>query len=437
MVKNRGGAFKGIAVARGALKITHLFFADDCMIYLRANVTDFAAIKSILENYEAVAGQRINYSKSKVFFSPNVEDRDREALSNLLGVSKVPGHSKYLGLPLDMGQKRSKAFNFVVDKMWSKINGWKENLLSITGKEVLIKSVLMATPLYTMSCFSLPLGILKKLTSVVAKFWWSKQGISSGVYWVRRELMEEAKSCGGLSWDAQEGKFSWNKCSLGIYSTRSGYGVAKAINTAGEGQPSDYRKIKSFWNHLWGIHAPMKVLLLLWRLHHNAWPVAQVLASRGISVEVSCKICGHHQKSITHLLSRCWWSKALWNHLGIQFSVEGLLANSTDWLWRITLTREDEELLRIAAGVWIIWRHRNEVWHGEEWDVRWAARRVELYCRLWRRMSWATLVWLEMRWELWWLHLLVGRARCAGNWRRKGWLLFRLWKLQMLGIGKT
>ncbi|KAL9668462.1 hypothetical protein QQ045_005996 [Rhodiola kirilowii] len=64
------------------------------MVYLRANVNDFAAIKSILENYEAVAGQRVNYSKSEVYFSPNVEDRDRKALSNMLGVSKVLGHSK-------------------------------------------------------------------------------------------------------------------------------------------------------------------------------------------------------------------------------------------------------------------------------------------------------------------------------------------------------
>ncbi|CAM9001934.1 unnamed protein product [Rhodiola kirilowii] len=455
-MKSRRGALKGIAVARGAPKITHLFFADDCMIYLRANVTEFAAIKRILENYEAVAGQRINYSKSEVLFSPNVEGRDRDVLSNILGVSNVLDHSKYLGLPLVMSQKRSEAFNFVVEKMWSRINGWKENLLSIAGKEVLLKSVLMATPLYTMSCFALPMRILNKMTSVVAKFWWSNQGTSRGVYWVRRELLEEDKSCGGLgfknfklmndaliakqawriltkpdllmsrvmkaryfpnsgfmeanvgsrpswvwrslfsvkyilkdsiSWDAQEGKFLWNKCSSGIYSTKSGYEVAKAINRAGEGQPSDYRKIKSFWNRLWRIHAPRKVLFLLWRLYHNSWPVAHVLASKGISLEVSCKICGHSQESIMHLLSQCWWSKALWDLLGTQFSIEeDHLANSADWLWRITLTREEEELLRICTGIWIIWRNRNEVWHGkEEWDVRWAARRVELYCRLWRR----------------------------------------------------
>ncbi|CAM8926233.1 unnamed protein product [Rhodiola kirilowii] len=458
MARSGGGVLKGISVARGAPKVTHLFFADDCMVYLRANANDFAAIKSILENYEAVAGQRVNYPKSEVYFSPNVEDRVGEALSNMLGVSKVPGHSKYLGLPLAMSQKRCEAFNFVVDKLWSRVSGWKENLLSIAGKEVLIKSVLLATPLYTMSCFSLPAGILSKLTSVVAKFWWSNQGASSGIHWVRRDKLEEDKSCGGLGfrsfklmndaliakqvwriitrpdllmskvmkaryfpnsdymdanvgsrpsmvwrslfsvkhilkeglvWDAHQRKFFWNKCSSGLYSTRSGYEVAKSLQRAWEGQPSDNRKIKIFWNRLWRIHAPSKVKILLWRLFHNSWPVAVNLASRGISVDVRCQICGFHQESILHLLSQCWWSKALWNLLGIQFSsVEGLLVCTADWLWKIILSREEDELLRICAGVWFIWRHRNEVWHGKEmWDVKWILRRVEMHCRLWQKKT--------------------------------------------------
>ncbi|KAL9670026.1 hypothetical protein QQ045_007576 [Rhodiola kirilowii] len=36
----------------------------------------------------------------------------------------------------------------------------------------------------------------------------------------------------GLVWDAQESKFFWNKCSSGLYSTRSGYEVAKSMQRA-------------------------------------------------------------------------------------------------------------------------------------------------------------------------------------------------------------
>ncbi|KAL9660337.1 hypothetical protein QQ045_025150 [Rhodiola kirilowii] len=198
-IKRRSeGVLTGISVARGAPKVTHLFFADDCMVYLRANVNDFTAIKRVLEDYEAVAGQRVNYPKSEVFFSPNVEAGVGEALSNLLGVTKVNGHSKYLGLPLVMGQKKTEAFNFVLEKLWSKVSGGKENLLSTAGKEVLIKSVLLALSLYAMSCFLLHGDILNKLSSMVINFWWAKQGAGSGVHWMRKEKLEEERSCGGL-----------------------------------------------------------------------------------------------------------------------------------------------------------------------------------------------------------------------------------------------
>ncbi|KAL9690358.1 hypothetical protein QQ045_010756 [Rhodiola kirilowii] len=189
--KSEEGVLMGISVARGAPKITHLFFADDCMVYLRMNVNDFNAIKRVLDNYEAVAGQRVNYAKSEVFFSPNVEAGVGDALSNLLGVAKVNGHSKYLGLPLVMSQKKIEAFNFVLEKLWSKVSGWKESLLSTTGKEVLIKSVLLALPLYAMFCFLLSAGILNKLSSMVINFWWAKQGAGSGVHWMRKEKLEE------------------------------------------------------------------------------------------------------------------------------------------------------------------------------------------------------------------------------------------------------
>ncbi|KAL9679837.1 hypothetical protein QQ045_017708 [Rhodiola kirilowii] len=535
--KSEEGVLKGISVVRGAPKITHLFFADDCMVYLRANVNDFAAIKSTLEEYEALAGQRVNYAKSEVFFSPNVEEGVGEALSNILGVTKVNGHSKYLGLPLAMSQKRSEAFKFVMEKLWNRVSGWKENLLSTAGKEVLIKSVLLALPLCTMSCFLLPAGILNKLTSMVVNFWWSNQGVSSGVHWMRKEKLEEDRSCGGLGfrnlklmnealiakqvwriitrpellmskvikaryfpttdymeatggsrpslvwkslikvkhilkeglvWDPQERKFFWNKCSSGLYSTKSGYEVAKSLRKEWEGQPSDCRKIKIFWNRLWRIHAPRRIKLLLWRLYHNIWPVAQNLASRGISVEMSCKICGCQQESIMHLLSRCWWAKALWSFLGIHFSPdEDLLVSSADWLWRIFMSRDEDEVLRICAAVWLIWRHRNEVWHGKElWDVNWASRRAEMYCRFWRNktpllssdstcdplkwkppkrgflkfncdgawcsqsnsMGYAGLVRDDKGWS--WRLLQAGRAGRVMLWRRKAVLFSRLWRLQ-------
>ncbi|CAM8999905.1 unnamed protein product [Rhodiola kirilowii] len=203
--RNREGALRGISICQGGPKISHLFFADDCMIYLRANTSDFVMLKKILEDYEYLSGQKINLSKSEAFFSPNVQQECREQLGGILGIASVQHHSKYLGLPLAVGQRKSDIFRYIIDKVWSRVNGWKEKLLSIAGKEVLIKSVLLATPLYSMSCFSLPGNVLNKLSSAVYSFWWANVGSDRGIHWVKKEKLEEEKIKGGLGFK----NFKW------------------------------------------------------------------------------------------------------------------------------------------------------------------------------------------------------------------------------------
>ncbi|KAL9840135.1 hypothetical protein AtNW77_Chr2g0224951 [Arabidopsis thaliana] len=44
----------------------------------------------------------------------------------------------------------------------------------------MIKSVATALPTYVMSCYRLPKTITSKLTSAIAKFWWSSNGESRG-----------------------------------------------------------------------------------------------------------------------------------------------------------------------------------------------------------------------------------------------------------------
>ena len=56
-------------------------------------------------------------------------------------------------------------------KLASKLAGLKEKLLSNVGKEVLIKAVAQAVPLYTMSCFKLPNGLYEEMTRMVRQFW--------------------------------------------------------------------------------------------------------------------------------------------------------------------------------------------------------------------------------------------------------------------------
>src|SRR4051812_47221095 len=98
-------------------------------------------------------------------------------MKNILNVQNETLNEKYLGMPTEVGQSRNGTFKYIKDRVWEKIKGWMQKILSAAGKEVLIKSVAQAVPVFSMSCLRLPRGIYEIVTSMIRQFWWgSKQG---------------------------------------------------------------------------------------------------------------------------------------------------------------------------------------------------------------------------------------------------------------------
>ena len=50
-------------------------------------------------------------------------------------------HTKYLSLPSIIGKSKNKVFVEIKERVGEKLSSWKEKILSIGGKEVLIKEV--------------------------------------------------------------------------------------------------------------------------------------------------------------------------------------------------------------------------------------------------------------------------------------------------------
>ncbi|XP_038698582.1 uncharacterized protein LOC119996123 [Tripterygium wilfordii] len=93
------GLLRGIKVARASPSVSHLFFADDSLIFCRATVDDCNNVKTSLRLYEKVLGQLINYTKSALSFSPNTSRHNVNLVKNIFGMPVVNRHDYYLGLP--------------------------------------------------------------------------------------------------------------------------------------------------------------------------------------------------------------------------------------------------------------------------------------------------------------------------------------------------
>ncbi|KAL5800554.1 hypothetical protein ACOSQ4_033438 [Xanthoceras sorbifolium] len=111
------GLIHGLGCGRSGPRISHLFFADDSLLFFKANFAKCVAIKNILQVYETISSQAINLVKSTVCFSRGSLDSTHSLLANVLGVPLVQCHEKYLGLPSFVGRSKKSLCQTIVDRV--------------------------------------------------------------------------------------------------------------------------------------------------------------------------------------------------------------------------------------------------------------------------------------------------------------------------------
>lgn len=124
---------QGVRMSDHGSSISHLFFADDTLIFLKADTVNCRNLGSLIQSYCSASGQVVNLHKSCVFFSANTPLAVAEELGNVLGIPVVFlsydlfRNSSYMG-PVQMSWARLCERSIVREnsrvKAVHSISGW-------------------------------------------------------------------------------------------------------------------------------------------------------------------------------------------------------------------------------------------------------------------------------------------------------------------------
>ncbi|CAL1385032.1 unnamed protein product [Linum trigynum] len=192
------GKIHGIKISNRAPVISHLLFADDCVLFSRANINEARRLKEILKLYESESGQLVNFTKSEIYYSSNIKEDKRRDLCADMGIREVDKLAKYLGLPTMIGRSKKVVFQRLQERFRSKLTNWKSRYFSDAGKEILIKSIAQAQATYAMSVFRIPEGIIEDLHKLMANYWWGQKRSERRIHWKRWEKLCKRKEEGGM-----------------------------------------------------------------------------------------------------------------------------------------------------------------------------------------------------------------------------------------------
>lgn len=177
--------------------ITHLLFADDLLMFYRANTSSVSNMMSTFDRFLKASRLEANTSKSNVYMS-GVDRHNKKRLVHLLQMEEGVFPFRCLGVPLQSKKLNTRDCRPLVDKIIGRVKFWSSRLLSYAGRIQLVRSVIGGMKKFWDQIFCLPKKLIKMVEDVCQSFiWTSKEGLSrkAAVTWSQMVLPYTKQLC--------------------------------------------------------------------------------------------------------------------------------------------------------------------------------------------------------------------------------------------------
>jgi hypothetical protein len=152
--------------------IVSLQYADDTILFSKAEDDALRNLKCVLMWYEQISGMRINFHKSELV-PLNIELSEAHRLAHVFSCPLGTFPIKYLGVPLHYENLNREDIQPLVDKILKKIAGWRGRLLSQAARAMLIKTCLASILVYLLSFLKFPKWAIKLINTQMRNCLWN------------------------------------------------------------------------------------------------------------------------------------------------------------------------------------------------------------------------------------------------------------------------
>ncbi|GAU51221.1 hypothetical protein TSUD_412270 [Trifolium subterraneum] len=305
----------GIKVAPGAPEITHLFFADDSLMFCRATKEETIQIRSIITQYQQASGRGTlikavaqaipTYLMSTFLIPKGLCDQMESMMSRFWWGSNVDKRKiHWVSWKKTCKQKKTRGMGFRDLRAFNEAllakQGWR--IIIGNGENINIWEDRWINPqegntIWTTKPGNTNLKLVRNLIDST-NHQWNAQLVEQTFIPIEANQIKQIP----LSSSMEEDIVCWQGTKNGIYTVRSGYNAQMEWEAKhfGQPQPSNYLEGASTWEKLWKIKAPPKQLHLLWRILHNDIPVKSNLLTKGILCDSICPRCNTSPETIDH-----------------------------------------------------------------------------------------------------------------------------------------
>ncbi|KAI5424837.1 hypothetical protein KIW84_030864 [Lathyrus oleraceus] len=142
--------------------------------------------------------QRINNDKTEIFFSKNTAEHTKRQLVHASSFKETKDLGEYLGIPLSGRSPMRGDYQYIIDQVKAKLEAWKSDHQSFAGRVTLAKTVIEATPTYSMMTSTLPKDSLKEIQKIQRSFIWGDFEADKKAHTVSWDNITKPKNMGGL-----------------------------------------------------------------------------------------------------------------------------------------------------------------------------------------------------------------------------------------------